>query len=202
MWMNKKDDMNNTLKEYNEKKSNPLFKDNDNEEFNGENNYVQGAFGSIVGALLGAVIWFLISMVGFYASIAGYAIAYCAFKGYQLMRGRLTKAAIGINIAAMLIAFIIVNYLGYFYQIAKEVPGLEFKTFNILFPVILKEPEVLKEVLINFGLGLLFMVLGSYRTIKECADFIKQKENKTEYQNESTDAAVEPAQIQDETKEE
>ena len=108
-----KNDKENELRKITEEKKKSLFVESEDDNL-GENNYIQGAVGSLVGALLGSVIWFLIGMVGFYASIAGYAIAFCAFKGYQLMKGKLTRVAVVINIVAMLIAFLAINYLSYF----------------------------------------------------------------------------------------
>ena len=177
-----KNDKENELRKITEEKKNSLFTESD-DDISGENNYIQGAVGSLVGALLGSVIWFLIGMVGFYASIAGYAIAFCAFKGYQLMKGKLTRVAVVINIVAMLVAFLAVNYLSYFYAIHKEVPDLTLKGFGQVLPIIIREPEVLREICLNLGLGLLFMLLGSYRTIKECFDFIKKKEEKNNVQD-------------------
>lgn len=177
-----KNDKENELRKITEEKKKSLFVESEDDNL-GENNYIQGAVGSLVGALLGSVIWFLIGMVGFYASIAGYAIAFCAFKGYQLMKGKLTRVAVVINIVAMLIAFLAVNYLSYFYAIHKEVPDLTLKAFGQVLPIIIREPEVLREICLNLGLGLLFMLLGSYRTIKECFDFIKKKEEKNNVQD-------------------
>jgi len=165
----------NELLKKNREQKNSLFEDSE-DDVPGENNYLQGALGSLIGAFAGSVLWFLIGMVGFYASIAGYAIAFCAFKGYKYMKGRFTRVAIVINIVAMLIAFLTVIYLSYFYQIHKTYPEISFSVFNMIFPGLLRDSEVLKEVLRDLALGLLFMGLGSYRVIKDGFDFVRKRE--------------------------
>ena len=46
----------------------------------------------------------------------------------------------------------------------------------MIFPGLLRDSEVLKEVLRDLALGLLFMGLGSYRVIKDGFDFVRKRE--------------------------
>ena len=68
---------------------------------NEPNNYLTGFLGCILGALVGSLLWILIGYFNFYASIAGYFIAYCAFYGYNFGKGKATKVAAVINILAI-----------------------------------------------------------------------------------------------------
>lgn len=71
-----------------------------------QNRYFAGFLASLVGALIGSIVWIIIGMLGFVASIAGVAISYCAFKGYEIAKGKLTRKGIVLNVVAIIIAFL------------------------------------------------------------------------------------------------
>lgn len=130
------------------------------------NNYFPGILGSLVGALLGSVIWILIGLLNFYASIAGFAIAYASFHGYKVMKGKNTKIGVLINIAAILVAILFAEYIGVFIELTRQFPDLSFSRFLSATPILLKDNEFMVSVLPNLGLGLLFAALGCFRLIR------------------------------------
>ena len=140
------------------------------------NNYLAGFFASLLGALIGSVAWIAIGSLGFFASIAGFAISFCAFKGYELAKGKLSRTGIILNIITILIGFIFAQYAVLFIGFRKEFPEMNLRDFIILTPVIFSDMEILKSLIGDFLLGILFIVLGTFRTIKE--NFIKAKGNK------------------------
>ncbi len=140
------------------------------------NNYLAGFFASLLGALIGSVAWIAIGALGFFASIAGFAISFCAFKGYELAKGKLSRTGIILNIITILIGFIFAQYAVLFIGFRKEFPEMNLRDFITLTPIIFSDTEILKSLIGDFLLGILFIVLGTFRTIKE--NFIKAKENK------------------------
>lgn len=135
------------------------------EDLNKKSNYVPGFAASLVGAFIGSILWIIIGSVGFVASIAGYAIAFCAFKGYEIAKGKLSRFGIVLNIITILLAFFFAQYMGLFISVHKLQPEISFSTFLIMTPYLFSDIQVIKELLPNFGLGLLFAFLGTYRTI-------------------------------------
>ncbi len=139
---------------------------NELEKANNEpNNYLKGALCSIIGALVGSGLWILIGYFNFYASIAGYFIAYCAFYGYNFGKGKATKIGAVINIFAIVFALLFAEYIGLFIDAKKEI-GLDFLSFIRLSPLLFSDISFIKSILPSLGLGFLFAGLGSYRVIK------------------------------------
>ena len=129
------------------------------------NHYLRGTFCCIIGALVGSLLWILIGYFGFYASIAGYFIAYCAFYGYNFAKGKATKIGAIINICAIVFALLLAEYIGLFLLAKKEL-NLDFLSFIKLSPIIFHDPAVIKSLLPSLGFGFLFAGLGSYKVIR------------------------------------
>lgn len=130
-------------------------------------NYVKGFLASLIGGLIGSALWILIGSFGFFASIAGFAISYCAFKGYGLVKGKFSRAGIILNVIAIIIAFLFAQYAGIFIELAKEYENLTFQKFLLVTPDLFTDLEFLKALIPDMGLGLLFVFLGTYRTISQ-----------------------------------
>lgn len=130
------------------------------------NNYVLGYIASLVGALIGSVAWIALGALGFYASIAGYAIAFCAFKGYGLVDGKKTVIGISLTLLNVVFALFFAEYVGLYISLLKEYPGLEVMRFVLATPALFSDMEFLRAILPNLGLGLLFAVLGTYGIVK------------------------------------
>ena len=128
-------------------------------------NYAKGFLFSLIGALAGSVLWIIIGSFGFFASIAGLAISYCAFKGYEIAKGKFTRKGIVINIITIFIAFVFAQYAVLFIEFMKEYENLNLLDFILITPVLFTDLEFVKALLPDIGLGILFVFLGTYRTI-------------------------------------
>jgi len=128
------------------------------------NRYFLGFVYSLVGALIGSIVWILIGIAGFVASIAGVAISYCAFKGYEIARAKISRKGIILNVFSIIIAFLIAQYIGLFLELRDEVT---FSQFVYITPYLFRDWEFIKACLPNFGLGLLFAFLGCSGTISK-----------------------------------
>lgn len=136
-----------------------------------QNNYLRGVIGAVLGALLGSIAWVVIGLLGYLAAIGGIAISFCAIKGYQLMKGKITKLSILIicvvSIAVMVLAQFITWDIIFYNEMANAGNPVEFglvlqHTFELPFI----DSEIQAAFIKDCLLGLLFLVLGSYPIIK------------------------------------
>ncbi|MBO4439534.1 MAG: hypothetical protein J5798_09310 [Spirochaetaceae bacterium] len=142
-----------------------------------ENNYIKGFFASLIGALIGSILWIIIGSLGFFASIAGLAISFCAFKGYDIAKGKLTRTGIILNVITIIIAFLFAQYAVLYIEFMKEFKDMTLLGFIFITPIFLKDLEFMQSLLPNIGLGILFIFLGSHRTISNNYKAAKNAEN-------------------------
>jgi len=141
-------------------------------------NYLAGFIGAVIGGIAGSVLWILIGALGFYAAIAGFVIAFCAFFGYKLFKGPQTMVSIFLVIVAILGSLNFAD-IGLAIAIMKEVKDVSFFKVLSIIPPVLQEEGVLMELFPNFALGLLFAGLGSFQMIKNTLKEIEKKNSIT-----------------------
>lgn len=129
--------------------------------------YVKGFFASLIGALIGSIVWIILGAIGFIASIAGLAIAYCAFFGYSRFGGKVSKTGVILTVFSIVIAFLFAEYIGLGIDFIKAVDGATMLDYIFYTPVILSDVELIKSILPDLGFGVLFAFLGSNRTIRD-----------------------------------
>jgi len=144
-----------------------------------KNNYSAGMLGAILGALLGSVLWVVIGLLGYIASIAGFAISAAAAKGYTLLKGKITRMTpwiIGISsILALILAQFVTLDLSFYKELRNQGYDLTIKdALSITFELPFTDPEITAGFLKDFGLGLVFAVLGAYSTFKKLAGISKR----------------------------
>ena len=118
--------------------------------------YFQGAIGALLGGLVGTLPWIIVSSVGFYAAILGYVIGLSAFYGYRQLGGKLGPATRYLILFSVIIAVFVgevANVAVEFYQ-----SQVSFNLDNIIYNI--QYHNLLKDILINLGLGLLMALLG------------------------------------------
>lgn len=142
-----------------------------------KNNFVLGFFASLLGAIVGSILWILLGMINFYASFAGYAIAFAAFWAYSKAGGKLTKAGVVINIVTVIMGILFAEYVGLFIAICRINPGYSYIEYASYINSILLLPEFLKSECINFVLGALFAFLGCHNIIRNNMTSAKKMEN-------------------------
>lgn len=152
------------------------------EDKNAPKKYGKGFLFSLVGAILGSVLWIFLGAIGFVASIAGFAISFCAFKGYDMAKAKLTKTGIILNIVAIVIAFVFAQYAGLYIDCIKEIDWFSGNIGDfvlVLTPILLSDSEIWGAYLPNIAMGVLFAALGTYRTILDKFKIAKKIENFT-----------------------
>lgn len=148
------------------------------EEKNQERHYLLGFLCSLAGAIIGSFLWILIGAIGFVASIAGAAIAYGAFKGYELAKGKKTVFGTIIIIISILIAFMIAETVGLYIDCLKEFETfISIRYFFYLLSILFEDSDFIIEMIKDLGIGLIFATLGSFRTIKESINHARFNKN-------------------------
>lgn len=160
-----------------QKTSRDLQSENERRAQEDTGSYLTGALGAFAGALLGAVVWAVILMFGYVASLVGLLIGWLSDKGYRLAKGKNSKGKLVIMILAVIFGVVAgtigadaisliqwINSGEITGVVIADIPALIFYTFAT-------EPEYRIATLGNIGMGLLFAALGVYwlviRTGKE-----------------------------------
>ncbi len=141
-------------------------------------NVLAGIVGAFLFSLVGAVIYFLLNMIGYIASISGLVGAVCAVKGYAIFSKKESKKGIVIATIVSLLVMVLAWYLcvGYdiydVYKMGFEMGEIDF-TITFLdavraTPVFLEDPEIAGTCFRNLALGIFFCLLG-------CASFVINK---------------------------
>ncbi len=128
-----------------------------------------GTIGAFVGVLLGMALWVIIGQVGFIAGIAGYAIVFCAMKGYKLLGKKLSKAGIVICVLLSVIAVLGAEMISLgiaAYTELGEIYGLSLGDAFRMIPDLLQEPELVGAVVKDLAIGYALSIWASYSSIK------------------------------------
>ena len=135
-------------------------------------NYLRGAAGAILGAVLGAIPWALVSLAGWFVAWLGLLIGFLAKKGYELFGGKKGRPKIWIICIAAIFGVILGNVLADFIDFGQmiykgELEDVTYSDIPELYVYWISDPEVLKSVLYSMGLGLVFGMLGLFSVFKE-----------------------------------
>lgn len=132
--------------------------------------YLKGLFGALVGALLGSILWLVVSYLGYLAALVAFAMAYLAYNGYKITGGRYGKGMPLIIIFSIIFAIIFANVaeVAINLMLASEI-GLTPLEAIRLSPRALFDNELfyVAETWKNIGMGLLFGILGSLGVIRQ-----------------------------------
>lgn len=142
---------------------------------------VPGILGALIGAVLGSLLWILLDQINFIAGIAGYAIVFCSFKGYEKLGGRVSRKGVVACIIICLITILGADLFSFAIDIFKEFSS----TYHISFldairsvPLFLLEGDVLRPILINLGIGYLIAFAGCYSFVGAVWNATGQKPKK------------------------
>ena len=124
--------------------------------------YFLGALGAAIGGFLGAVVWGLVSMLGFISGLVGVLIGFLSEKGYNLLKGKQGKGKLPILIVVSVLSVILGTFLGYLFIVMKEA-GLPFlQSAALTLYLVIFDSEMRLAALKDLVLGLLFAGLGLF----------------------------------------
>lgn len=136
----------------------------------GSGNIIGGIIGALLGSLIGVATWVLIYQLGYISALAGLIMVICAFKGYELLGGRLNLVGIIITcvicIAMVLVAEQTCMAIEIYNAYSKYEALSFFEAFRIV-PEFLKLEEVSGAVAHDLIIGYLLMIVGAFSTIRQ-----------------------------------
>lgn len=134
-----------------------------------------GTVGAIIGALLGMIVWVVVLMMGYVASIVGILIAWLSGKGYDLLHGRQGTIKTVIVILCVVLAVVggtvasdVIDSFQQYNEALDDFNVLEARMFQNQFPTpmdfavyYLQDAENQSVIVKNCAMGLLFGLLGA-----------------------------------------
>ena len=136
--------------------------------------YVLGTVGAFAGAAVGAIVWALVLLWGYVASVVGLLIGWLAERGYTLLRGKKGKAKILILILAIIFGVLAGTVAAEAMTLAGainngELPGLTLGDIPEILWNLTGEAEYMSAVGSNILMGLLFAALGVFALLKNAS---------------------------------
>lgn len=138
----------------------------------GEGSHLTGFLGALAGGLIGAVVWAVVLLLGYVASIVGLLIGFLAEKGYNLAKGKQDKGKIAVLVIVIVLSVLIGSFAADGLSLAQMVSSGELDyTYGeipmlILF-LTLNNVEYMSATLSNCGLGLLFAAIGVFGLLRK-----------------------------------
>lgn len=144
-----------------------------NEQQNTPVTYFKGLLGAALGALVGAIPWFLVStFLEFYVGWLGFIVAFASFFGYKLLRGAKVKwYGITVMILFSVIAIYLSEFFSYVYYLTNDPEWQEYAALEgmEIFPYVISSllmPENLLLILKDTAVGIIIGILGVCSNIK------------------------------------
>lgn len=148
---------------------NNQFIDNNNEVV--QENVLAGIVGAFLFSLVGGVIWFVLYMIGFMASISGLVAAICAIKGYSVFAKKESTKGIIISVVVALVVMVLAWYCGLAYDIVQayqmwfEAGEIDY-TINFFDAIrnahlFLSDPEIGIGYFVDLGITILLCAVGA-----------------------------------------
>lgn len=131
--------------------------------------------GAILGGMVGAIPWAIVSHFGWFVGWLGFLIGICAIKGYEILGGRPGKPKVVIIVLATILGVAFGQVAATFITISTmiaggEIPWLSYGQIPQFFILLLaNDADFLFALLKDFGLGLVFAALGIWRLIASVA---------------------------------
>ena len=138
-----------------------------------------GLFGSLVGGLLGAIPWTVLSFFGWFVGWFGLLIGWCAKKGYELCRGKENRWKLVSVIVVTLLMVVVAEFATYYVALTialRNDPELSQWSFSFLdtlrwlFAVFAGDASVRVNMLIDIALGWAFSALNIFFLVKDVAE--------------------------------
>lgn len=124
---------------------------------------VPGIIGAIGGSILGVILWVILYNNNLYGWLAGIAIVFATYKGYELLGGRLDRKGFIISSVIIIVMMILGNHIAWVWSALDRgrIAGFSDGEIILLWKLLIKENFVL-NYLIDLFLSFLFtLILGS-----------------------------------------
>lgn len=138
-----------------------------------EGNYLRGFLGALLGSLIGAIPWAIISLIGFFSGWAGFVIGLGALKGYELFKGKEGKGKVWISLACILFSIVFMHFFTEIIATINEIPGISFsEAFTLLLLALEMNVEGVGSFWLNLLIGLFFGLWGGLGALQKSSQKI------------------------------
>ncbi len=139
-----------------------------------------GIVGALLGSLLGMLSVLILSQLGYVAALSGVIMAVCVLKGYEMLGGKLTKKAVVISVAIMILMTYFADRVDWAIILFNQGGGAEagyslFECYRLIPAALSAEIIDMGSYIGNLVLQYLFVALGAIPTV-----IGKMKEKKEE----------------------
>lgn len=135
-----------------------------------QENVLAGIVGAFLFSLVGGLMWFLLYLIGFVASISGLVGVVCAIKGYSVFSKKESTKGIIIAVVVTLLVMVLAWYLCLsfdVYQAYQDWYAAGEVDFTLTFGesvqcahLFLEEPEIAASYFADLAMGLVFCAIG------------------------------------------
>lgn len=144
---------------------------------NKKENMLLGLSAAFIGALIGGLLWFAIGLLGYIAWIAGVIALFLAFKGYQLFGGKVSRIGVALVFILTISVVFLANHAVWAWIANDGYDPFFWTTFSQIHQVILTEPSIRTNYLIDVGVGVGVIILTGVPFMRSL-----YKENARDYQ--------------------
>lgn len=145
------------------------------EEVKASGSVAEGAVGAVLGGIVGAIPWAVAFFFGWFVGWLGFLIGAAAQKGYDLCKGKQTRAKAVVVAVAVLVCVVAAEYGAYIAalwhqcQTDPELAEYSFRfrdMFPLLHSVLANDSATRLNMIRDVVLGWLFAGLGIFRSIQ------------------------------------
>jgi len=160
--------------------------------------YLLGLLGALIGAFIGAIPWAIVYYFGWFVGWLGYLIGFCAVGGYKIACKKTGWPTFFIAIFAVIFGVVAGQVLGDFITIGTWIANGEvssmytYADIPAMYMLVLEDSEVMTEVLVSLGIGLLFAGAGAWRIV---GSVISDFRNKNKNGEDTTEIAQSDAEV-------
>ena len=143
------------------------FKDKQIELTEVKSDPILGTIGAICGSLIGIILWVILSANNLFASLAGIAILFLAYKGYDMLGIRIDKKGFVISSTIAAIMIFLGNHLAWAWAAmdTAKLQGYSIGEILLLWNII-RSTNMMTSYFINLIAGYVITFILGYKIIK------------------------------------
>ncbi len=140
-----------------------------------EKNHLSGAIGATIGGIVGSIPWIIVYLLGYFVGWLGFVIGIAANKGYQIFKGKSSKAKPLIILLVVIVCVVLATFVSEGISLVKVYSEYGYTDLSI--------SDIISELLYHFNtnsefrgiiiknivLGLVFAGLGVFQLLRGMA---------------------------------
>lgn len=131
-----------------------------------------GLIGALLGGIVGSIPWAFVSYFGWFSAWLGFLIAICASKGYDMFKGKQSRAKMAIVAVSTVVGVLFAEVAMVTFDIIDQYQMGLGEALDLFLQNLLFNPEFVRVIVGEVLFGLLFAVLGMIGVIKSIKDSV------------------------------